>query len=396
MKSQWPSILGGSTVLLTLILGRVIYEDFDRRAADRSAEQQQEITRRQVAWALEDQKLALAVQDRDQRLDTGFSNRLILAFGGPVPAAVKNPKWSIAEMLQQTAVACAPPGTRVTVSVDRFTDFDVALELPDGVSRDQIADIGRILITNTLPYVHSVRFYEAGQSAGHWDAMGDAGVGARETRTKAANAPSLGAAGADANVDSAVDEEMDPNQKKYLTGQEKFNKRFAEHSRQLNKLAVDFNSLASLKSIPTAYKFKAQISWLERLSIQFTNEQTFFLNQDWYWEQSMQEQKLDPLLIGILKRDVVEKTKAALPLYDDLFQALAAYRDQIGHFLKAMDACREQWRLVDQSDVIQFSTSDANSTYTLESGMLQADAESLNAAMQRLSRFIQARPAPPQ
>jgi hypothetical protein len=110
----------------------------------------------------------------------------------------------------------------------------------------------------------------------------------------------------------------------------------------------------------------------------------------------MQEQKLDPLLIGILKRDVVEKTKAALPLYDDLFQALAAYRDQIGHFLKAMDGRRDQWRLVDQSDVIQFSTSDANSTYTLESGMLQADAESLNAAMQRLSRFIQARPAPPQ
>jgi len=393
MKIPLPTILAGITVLLTLILGCGIYQDYSWTAFERGIARQQEISRQQVAWALEDQKLALTAQGRAQGLDVDFSNRLVQAWGGRMLAALKNPKWSIAEMLQQTAAACAPPGTRVTVSVDRFTDFDVALELPDGVSHDQISDFGRVFITNTQPYIHRVRLFEAGQSVGHWEGSPDEGVAAREIRSDAPNAAALATAVDDAKVDSAGMGETDPNYKKYLTAQEKFNEQLGEHTRQLNQLARDLDSIASLKSIATAYKFRAEISWLDRLSIQLTNEQAFFLNQDGYWEQLMQEQQLEPLLIRILKRDMAERTEASLPLYNDVFLALVAYHEQIGHFLRAMDSCRDQWRLMEQSNRIQFSTSDANSTYNLEFGMVQSAVASLNEAMQRLSRFRPPQPA---
>ena len=102
MKIQWPTILAGITVLLTLILGVGIYQDYSWSRFEGGIARQQEISRQQVAWALEDQRLALAAQERAQGLASDFSNRLVQAFGGPLLAAVKNPKWSIAEMLQQT------------------------------------------------------------------------------------------------------------------------------------------------------------------------------------------------------------------------------------------------------------------------------------------------------
>jgi hypothetical protein len=92
----------------------------------------------------------------DRRAAQG--RELDAALGGPVQRAVKDPSLSLAEMLRQAALVCAPAGADAVVHVDRFTEFDLVVSLRSLETPLVLAETARCVLSPCARYLNSLRF----------------------------------------------------------------------------------------------------------------------------------------------------------------------------------------------------------------------------------------------
>jgi hypothetical protein len=379
--------------ILAGALGWAVAAGYDDREAGLRATHQQAQAAQQLAWAQDDAAQALAQEDQARELQKQRAAGWIQALGGPVSAAVKDPALNLRQMIEQTAVACAPPGTRAAVTADRFTEFDVALQLPDAVPTGKLAEISKSLLENTTPYVHSLRMIAADEVLAHLEPAAIASVTNWNTvRTDAVKALILAADGpepasaATATNQPSVDD-LNPVLAAYQEAQKAFQAHFKDHIARLDEVPNSLNQASQIETVRSPAQFKAAMAYLEKLSGQLAADRKFFLNPSADLEATCLEHNLDPLLISILKREFERQNHGAAALYAGAFDALSAYLDQIRAFLTAMDEKRGDWNVAPGTGLIQFSTQETRELYIQESGLLEQGSKTVVSAFDALAKF---------
>jgi hypothetical protein len=388
-----------NALILTVFIGCIIWAMFDKWESRMRAEQLQFLTGQQSIWAEEDAKKAIAAQQKIIDEERTHSNELVDAWGGPVKAAVKNPALDIRNMLQETAVACAPANTLVSVTVDRFMDFNIDLILPEPIALSRLAKISKQFLKYTFPYVHNVRFIQGDEVLAYLD---DAAIES-VTNWNTISAERLGgmlAAGlsgqtewvaAATNDDNAVQpvQDLAPDQVKFNEAEGMFKKHFNDHVHALNEIVGNLDHVSRLNSIQNKDEFQSRIVWLDELVSHLAAERKFFMNQSADMENLLRGQGLDPLLIDIVKRNTKARNESESPILTNLFDAVSAYCEADRAFLVSMKSQWGDWQAEPNSDMIQFTTPEARAAYKTGMDSIERSGGLVQRAFQAWANYKQ-------
>ena len=151
------------TAVVTLIACGAIKKHFFSEKARLIAEHAQTLKERERARSRErvDREVKALNAARERRRE--FDNQLEQAFGGPIAAASKNPDLTISESIEKIASLCAPRGSKVRVSVARFTEFTAIIELPRKLDDLSMAQITQCILGETSTYLNQVQFAHGGR-----------------------------------------------------------------------------------------------------------------------------------------------------------------------------------------------------------------------------------------
>ncbi len=298
--------------------------EFNRRESQLRAEQIQFLAVQPTTWAKENAEHALAAKQKSLEMEKAYAQEQARALGGPIEAATKDPALDIRRMLNQIAIASAPADTEVSVTVDRFTEFDVALVLRQPLSLNEVAGITKVFLENTAPYVHSLRFIhgnevlaqlkqDAIESITNWTAASADSIQTLLLISDTESEPRTAAmAAGDTSATQTDKKDLTPDQIKIDQAQSTFTTHYNEHAHLLQKLAHELSQAAQLDSVSVSRaQLKAQIASLIRSPRASQPNATFSLHQSADLEQLLESQNSDPLVITILKRDVENRTPGA-------------------------------------------------------------------------------------
>jgi hypothetical protein len=393
MKFQRFNKFHGSLVVLTLFFGWIIWFIFNDRAAELQSEQSQFLASQSATWLQADSERALTVSQNAQLEAAAQADKLVEVLGGPLSAAMKNPELNLRQMLTQIASACAPTNAEVSVSVDRFTEFDVAFVLHDALTFSRLARITKRFLTNSVPYVHSLRFIQGNgvlaelneaaiESVTNWNEVSIASVQelllADDSRTQR-----LGATVADP-AEKAIppDEEyLNADQIKISAAQKNFRKHFSDHIRAINQLMTDLNQAVRLDSITSQNQLSTRIHSLDEFPARLTNERDFFMNQADDLARLLQDQGSSPLIITILERSQEKRNAAEAPALTDWFDAITSQQAQTRDFLTSMENDWGDWNVTSRGNRIQFTTSAAKDDYEKQWGLVQSSMAWVKASI---------------
>jgi hypothetical protein len=87
---------------------------------------------------------------------------MVAAMGGPVAAAAKDPLTDIAGMIRTVAGQCSGEPRCATVTVDRFTEFTLKIDLNVADAARSRAAIARCVLQQVFPYVYHLQFVRGG------------------------------------------------------------------------------------------------------------------------------------------------------------------------------------------------------------------------------------------
>lgn len=382
-------------LFLTMLGWLAIVLVYDWREDNLRSEQNSLLTAQRSLWSQQGARWSASHQQEVLDQEKARAEEWVRALGGPLGAATKNPDFNIQQMIQQVAEACAPADATVSVTVDRFTEFDVAVVLNKKPTFASLAAISRRLLQNTVPYVYSLRFIQGNnllagledadiESVTNWNTLPDA----------AALALLQAAAERDQPVPPGSDEaqagqppaqqDLSPDQIKINQARNAFKEDYAEHVRRLNELVAQLNKAARLDTIQTPAQFQAQISWLDdEASSEISAERNYFINQPVTFGKFLSQQGLDAELVNILKRGVDDRAGAQELAYADVFNAIREYQKQIRDFLVTMNDYRNNWMMQD-SGRINFTSFEAASAYKAASAGVQKAASAVTHSFREL------------
>jgi hypothetical protein len=392
MKIGWQYYYA-ATLIVSLLIGRGILMSFQTSSSALRDEQQRSLAAQNVAWAQEDAKRAEEALERQKARE----HRLVEALGGPLAAVAKDPELNILEMFRQSAIACSPTGTVVSVAVDRFTEYDVALTLPEALAPNSLAGIAQSLLKNGGPYIHDLRLLQGDRLLGYLDYTAIESVSNWSTATLgevegllAANDESSAKGSSDASGENTAAVDLSPMQAKVRDAQRTFSDHYQEHVRRLNQLVTELSRASRLETIQSSAQFQSQMTWLDQTASQLEDERKFFRDPASELEQLLGGQELDPLLIRILKRGAVERIASPLA-YDNLFVSVSGYLNQTRTFLSKMDNWRGEWGVDPQAGMVHFSSANAQSAYVTYSALVQQSAQQVQQAIRAVSDYQPAR-----
>jgi hypothetical protein len=392
MKASPPIQVGITALIVTFCLGWAVWVMFDTRETQLNAAQQRFLSDQRMAWAQEDAQRAIAAkQAADERVKVR-AGKLVAALGGPVEAAFKNPELNIGQMVNAVALACAPANSRVSVTVDRFTEFTISVTLRDRLSSAQLAEISQCLLPKSVPYVHSVRFIQnnvilaeldwpAIESIGNWSSVSLQAVEGLLSPANAQEQPAPVLAAADnGSASNPAQADLTVDQKKIESANNLFKESYSKHARAVSELVASLDQASRLDTLLTHERLQARVVWLDQLATRLSAERQFFLNQSAEMERLLKTEQLDPLAIGIIVRNSKNRDQSEAAVYAGVFDTVEAYREQILIFLKAMDDRWGEWQADSAAKQILFTSGDARKAYLSGSEQVTQSAQSVQRA----------------
>jgi hypothetical protein len=399
MDSTRAIRFGASALVLALFIGGLIWVKFDAKESRLEAEQRRLLSDQRIAWAQEDAQRAIAAEQEVAQRAKARAEKLVAALGGPVEAAFKNPELGIGQMLNQVALACAPPNSRVSVTVDRFTEFIVSVTLPGRLTSTQLADIAQRLLQKGVPYVQSVRFIQndlvlaeldwpAIESVTDWSRVSLEEVARLISPANAMEQPSPTFASAnEGGASNPAPEDLSPDQRKIEAANNAFKENYRTHFSALKNLVASLDQASRLDTLWTRERLESRIASLDQLATALSAERQFFFNQPAEMNRLLKAQALEPLAITIITRNMKDLAQSESAVYAGVFDALAAYGEQIQAFLKGMGNHWGEWQADSSTKAVLFTSAAAREAYRSGSAQLAQSGESDQKAFQSWASY---------
>ena len=357
-------------------------------------------------WGRDDAARKVAAHEESLRRRRAHEQQLEKAWGGPAQAAWKNPDLNIAQMLEQLAKACTAPGTAIAVRVERFTDFEMTLGINQQPDHRQLAEICVCLLRYGAPHLRDVRFALGGDlvaeldqtavdSVSDWTAVGVADTEKLLTLFKPGEMVTRSAApepqGWVAKLEAKMKEVSGGNDEPQLTGdarrlrdaQRAFNQALEERNQRLTSVVEKQDRAGSLSDVNTAADLETKLAMLRESDAALADVRDFFLNEEIKYRSILEQAQIDPLLLNIELRGVRERQGSRRPLLEQLLQALAERQRCAKTFVTEMQNFWGSWTKV--GNLIHFSSSEAEATYSRSSTQLSQATARVSAAFRALS-----------
>ncbi|HVK59368.1 MAG TPA: hypothetical protein VM735_11355 [Candidatus Kapabacteria bacterium] len=117
-------------------------------------------------WRRDSERLQQDFVRARSDLATRQQAELEKALGGPMKTIVNDPRLNIRQMIRAVAAQAAPAGSQVNVRVDRFTDFQLNLEVPASTDDESLVRIANDILRETSDYLSTVLIVRKGEVAG--------------------------------------------------------------------------------------------------------------------------------------------------------------------------------------------------------------------------------------
>jgi hypothetical protein len=144
-----------------------------------------------------------------------------------------------------------------------------------------------------------------------------------------------------------------------------------------------------LDTLQSRGQLQSRVASLDKLTSQLSSERDFFANRSTDMEQSLINQELSPLVIAIMKRNMIAQDQAESAAFAQLFDAVSAYRDETRVFLTGMASHWGEWTAERATRRIQFTTPGARDAYVRGAALLTQRAQSVQHAFESLGDFKQ-------
>jgi hypothetical protein len=373
--------------LAAFVAGRVIHDSFQDRLAAAVAQHQQETNR----WGDEALIRDNAVKQQALERANAEAKQLTEALGGPVGAAWKNPDLSIAQMLEATAKAIAPPRTEVQVQVDRFTEFDLALTLPVE-AHPSIAELCLGVLRHGGPYLSTVRITQGDEVLADLDDRAIASVPdwskatARQMRevlesskssTFTETTTSLPQPGT-VKTDEGNETDDSRGEKVAL---EAFNTARRNQVDALNSALAAQNAAINLRDASTVNNLQTKLNGLGANESVLADVHEFLLNEDKEFRRLLEQQQVDSLLVDILVRKQTQRQDERRRYLKPLFQAINERQRVTSDFLGEMMRLFGTWSTEPTKNIIRFTSEETREIYQRFDDKLGIANKQLSAAL---------------
>lgn len=312
------------------------------------------------------------------------------ALGGAVEAASKDPSLSISQMIEATARTCAAPEDKVSVTVERFTEFTLDIELSAGSTEAEIVRLAACLLPYCGTYLQRIRFSRGGDILAEFGPGVLAGVKDWRGMKPQTVSAMLAARTREVRLASVMNvshgaTDLSPDEHKLQTAEEDFYDLVAGHFGLCRQLIRQQDTAVNLASIRSAAELEARIKGLEEAQPRLEKAQAFFEKPETEYEGILRKTGFDSLVVQVTTRGYLEANRMQnahlLFIFDKLLERQAATMK----LLETMRTSFGQWSPTPDGR-IQFQTKQLQATY-------ESVLEDYNSATRVLDQALKAMPS---
>jgi len=317
----------------------------------------QDSARAEAARAVEAHE-AIQARLRRWRAETAQA----LGRGAEVPP--KDPELSLRQMLEQTALACAPVGTKVVVRVERFTEFEVLFDLRQPLDKAQLTALSHCLLRHTATYVQSVRFIcersiLAELDRGSIEAVSDwATVGSAEIARllREPGRAEMAAVPTQATPAGAESEELTGDSKRLAEVNRAFSQAWQVSFAKLTNALQAMTMAAKLSDVTNLADLDWRLQLLDAIPPVLAQARQVLEDPVPEFRRLLGQASFDPLLVRILERGKREQYATQQPYAARVFESAAQHVRQVGGYVREMRQQWGRWTITPSREQIEFES----------------------------------------
>jgi hypothetical protein len=396
MTHRFTVILIAGCILTTLLVAVLVGAWSTNREQLLRARHELEVSMLQADWARQaiDRERAILLEDAARVRKHRES--LEAALGGHIKSPSCDPDLTIGQMLEATSRACTPAGANVSVSVDRFTEFEIKVFLNRQVDTHSLAEILLCIMRANAPFTKSVLLIWADKVIAELD---EHTIGAvkdwtsttpeqleRMFRSEESAAVPVTSTGATQRPDSDSDSATSSERQAVRESLAEYDKTRKYVFEQLNRIVKMQDSLVELNGFRNSADFKDRVSKLSADGADLKAAREFLLNSVPEYRRLLQSKNVDPLVVKILCRDASERGNLEAPYLTALLDAIGDRSRGAARFLEIMQSQFGNWSVQQGAGMINFESSTVRDIYR----QAKADFEEMTRAVSGASESMAA------
>jgi hypothetical protein len=382
--------------LLTIIGWLVVEKERKSRHSQLLAAHQQALKQHEKDWARREIDYQLGARDVAVARERRHREEWLRAMGGPLGVALKDPGLTLTGMIEELARACAP-GSRAHARAERFSEFNVFIELPVATERAALAEIARSLLAYTSEYVHRVQFSHAGALVGELDRR------SIESISDWSNAPIarieklisdpehsepptfVGAVGSQPQTTSVEPQNLPEEFREQNRAEQQFQARCKQANQQLVS-AMEFQSDAvNLAGAKSARDFDDRRATLARAEKIAAEAKAVLADPVAEYERVLRERKLDSVYVRAATRTAAQTYGRSPEAILKVFDLLARRSRSAAEFLDVMKNNFSLWTYSAIEQRYEFQDNRAQEDYLRAIRKFDNDSRAIQAAIEAWS-----------
>jgi hypothetical protein len=375
-------------LIVVFIVHHFLERHFSRLTSEFRSQDQQRREELVVAAASGQNERRMQAHLTTVKLRSEQDKELEKAWGDGPAAIAKDFRLNISQMLKALAQGASPKGSKVEVSIDRFTDFVVSIELLAKEPSPVLASVSAQILEFGTPYLQRVSFFADGSLLGELNAAAIAAATIHSPPSK--DVISLALVASVVDVQPAVvpakpaatsegNSPYDQTMKEWTAG-------FGTHLGELNHMLAQLNTAVDLKSLKTKSEITPRLKSAGEIAAQIAKGESYF-SSCLDTLRSQLENKVDPLVVTITLRDVDAKYGGQVRQIAPLLTELKSYQAAVVLLLEQLDSPASTWTTSARGD-IQFSTAAALSAFKVKFGDVKASIERVDAAVRTFKAAV--------
>jgi hypothetical protein len=385
-------------VLLMFVAAGGMWALLDRMAGRERKELQGEHLRamanrkRDFAKRASEQKLA--AYQRNQEAQLRRERELEQALGGPAAAAAKNPELSIAQTIEQVAQRCAPKATRVSVRVDRFTEFDCLLQLPRQLAAKELAVLARCVLEYAGQYLDRLQFGFRGnvfaelgrgeiESIAGWSSTDLVLVESwlKERRGTGTAPEGTGSSAVAPNTERSEASNLSASQKLHRDVIESFNAAYKTAHEQFGATIKLLEESVDLKNLSSYQQFQERQKLLLEAEKQANAARFMLQNPASEYTRMLQAAGVDSVYIQASSRTMATRFAGTQAEVASAFRALDGRLKSSRAYLETLAKYFGAWTYLPAQQTMEFDNPAAQKAYAQARERLERDAQALDTAI---------------
>jgi hypothetical protein len=401
-----PIMLMSTGIAAALAVGMCIALERHQQSQERdlAAAHEKAKTARKEQFELREVKRQIDARDDAVRRQRRYSDEYTAALGGVVGVALKHPDLTILGMLQELARGCSPAGSVPHVSVERFTDFTILIDLPRLETNAALATIAHNLLQHSSQYLSAIRFGYRGRLLAQLDRRGIESVadGAKVTAADVekllvgpefSEPPTFVGAGGPVEQQIQEPQNLPPEVQRQKLAEERFAEAYRRADAQLRSALEQQMAAVNLAGVKLVSDLDERGKLLAEAERAAAEAKRVLADPVIEYERILQQQQLDPVYIRAAARTAAQAHANSRRAAARIFAALDERSTCARQFLATMKGHFGAWTYEPFRDRVDFHDPAAQQDHAAAIKKFNTASEALASAIEAWIHTPEQKPA---